>query len=770
MDDAATERAPYFVSVRELCAFTAKSGDLDHRFAPSPTAREGIAGHRTVAARRSKNYEAEVVLQGSCDGLHIRGRADGFDPASCRLEEIKTHRGPLIRVPENHRALHRAQAETYAHLERRRDELDSIDVAVVYFDIRSQTETPIERRYSSAELKTLFEDRCTRFARWADRQIEHRTARNAALSRMKFPHVDFRAGQRRLAEAVFVGARDGGCLLAQAPTGIGKTVGTIFPALKAMALHGLDKIFYLTAKTSGRQLAMDGLAALAGAGQLPLRVLELVARETACVHPGKECHGESCPLARGFYDRLADARDAAVTGTGLLDHARVRAVAAEHSICPYYLSHELVRWADVIVGDYNYYFDASAMLYALTADNEWRVSVLVDEAHNLVERARAMYSQELRHRDLVAATRVAPPPVKRALKRLQRGWQGIVADQSEGYRVHDDIAKALSESIDGVIAAIGEFQSDSTQPLDPALLSFFFEATNFARLTESFGVHSFFDVAVAPSQAAPRSRATPGTTESQLCIRSVVPAPHLATRFAAAHSTALFSATLVPSEFYRSMLGLSNDCPAIDVESPFSAEQLTVRIARNISTRFADRADSLDALAELIAAQFSRAPGNYIAFFSSFEYMQQAAQRLAQLQPSIAVWIQSPRMDDAAQTAFLERFEVHGRGIGFAVLGGRFAEGVDLPGGRLIGAFIATLGMPQVNAVNEQMRRSMTLQFGSGFEFTYLYPGLRKVVQAAGRVIRTTTDQGVIHLIDDRFAQPRVLKLLPSWWRIEAAH
>ncbi|MBS0446174.1 MAG: ATP-dependent DNA helicase [Proteobacteria bacterium] len=747
----------YAVAVRELCAFTAKTGDLDLRFTPAPTAQEGIAGHQLVVSRRPAGYAAEVGLSGAIGNLQVRGRADGVDRQRGRLEEIKTHHGDAGRIPENHRHLHLAQAETYAHLLCSADGRAELDVAVVYFEIRSQAETATERRYAAAELATRFAARCERFAAWAMQETAHRRARDDALAALAFPHP-FRSGQRDLAAAVYRCARDGRHLLAQAPTGIGKTLATLFPALKALA-GGLDKVYFLTAKTAARGLALAALRTLAGAEGVPLRVLELGARETLCEHPDKACHGDSCPLARGFYDRLPAARSAAVGAAGLLDRTRVAAVARAHAVCPYYLAQELIRWSDVVIGDSNHYFDTSAVLHGMTLANEWKVAVLVDEAHNLVERSRTNYSGELSRRALSAAVKAAPPAVAKPLRSLQRRWQQIDAEQSEPYRVLEAVPPAWVAALSTVVAAIAEWQAEHADGLDGALLDLYFAALHLGRLIESCGTHSIVDCTqVAAESGRPK--------DSVLCVRNVVPGPHLVRRYASAHSVTLFSATLAPMAYYRRMLGLPDDTRTIDVASPFAAEQLAVRVARDISTRYRDRARSLAAVTRLIEAQYRCAPGNYIAFFGSFEYLEQAADDLSARWPDLPVWRQSPRMDRAAEDDFLARFRDDGAGIGFAVLGGRFGEGIDLPGRRLVGAFIATLGMPQVNPVNEQMRRAIDALFGQGYEYAYLYPGLRKVVQAAGRVIRTTSDRGVVHLMDDRFAEPRVLRLLPTWWQV----
>ena len=398
----------YTVAVRELCEFAAKEGDLDLRFTPSPTAEEGRAGHRAVASRRGPTYKAELALAGSFRELVVRGRADGYDAERSLLEEVKTHRGDLALVPDNHRALHWAQAKIYGHLVCRQFGLSGLTLSLVYFEIGSERETPLVRQCTADELRQTFESLCGKFLDWARRQLEHRASRDASLQALRFPHGEFRAGQRALAASVFRAATLGRCLLAQAPTGIGKTIATIFPLLKAAPTQRLDKIFFLSAKGPGSALALDAVGLLRRSSPgMSVRVVELVARDKACAHPGKACHGQSCPLAKGFYDKLERARSAA-SAVQALTRDTLREVALEHEVCPYYLGQEMVRWADVVVGDYNYFFDSSALLHAMTRANDWRVAVLVDEAHNLVERARAMYSAELKPDAIAAAPTPAP--------------------------------------------------------------------------------------------------------------------------------------------------------------------------------------------------------------------------------------------------------------------------------------------------------------------------------------------------------------------------
>ena len=747
----------YSVAVRALCEFSAKVGDLDLRFTPSPTAQEGMEGHRRVVARRAADYESEVALEGQFESLRVRGRADGYDPSCNRLEEIKTYRGDLARQPANHRQLHWAQAKVYAWLMCQARQLPAIDVALVYLDVDSDGQTLISQHHSAAELQTFFETQCRRFLRWAEHQQQRLAERDRSLQALGFPYAQFRQGQRQLAETLYKAVSTGRCLMAQASTGIGKTLGTLFPLLKAMVPQQLDKVFFLTAKTPGRALALDAMRQITDATPQPaLRTLELIARDKACEHPDKACHGESCPLAQGFYDRLPAAREAAA-GLPLLDRAQLREVALAHQVCPYYLGQEMARWVDLVVADYNYYFDAHALLFSLAQANQWRVAVLVDEAHNLVERGRGMYSASLDQGQLLALRQSKPQGLSSALDRLNRQWNALYKEQRAPYQASEQLPDAFLRALQQCIGLIQERLNQAPAEVDAQVLQFFYQALQFSRVAELFDEHFIFDITVRDSLRKRRL--------ATLCLRNITPARLLAPRMQAARSVTLFSATLSPRHFYSDLLGMPADTAWLEVAAPFRAEQLEVRIASQVSTRYRERHASLAPIVELIAEQYQRKPGNYLAFFSSFEYLQQVAALLAERYGHIPHWAHAAGMDEAARQSFLDRFVLDGCGVGFAVLGGAFGEGVDLPGTRLIGAFVATLGLPQVNPVNEQFKQRLGRQFGAGFDYAYLYPGVRKVIQAAGRVIRGDQDQGVLVLIDERFAEARVQQMFPGWWQ-----
>lgn len=740
----------YSVSVKALCSFTAKRGDLDMRFTPAPSALEGMQGHRIVASRRGAGYRAEVSLQSEQGSLRVRGRADGYDASARRIDECKTFRGEFSRIPGNRHSLHWAQVQTYGAQLCRSERLDAVELALVYFDIDNQEETVLTERFTADRLEALFSERCERFAEWARYEIERIEARNVSLRAMQFP-FEFHKGQRQLADAVYRATASAACLLAQAPTGVGKTLGTLFPMLKALGESRLDKLFYLTAKGTGRALALDGVRKLQEAGA-KLRVLDLVARDKACANPGRQCNAESCPLAKGFYDRLDGAR-AAARELAVMDQSAIRRVALAHQVCPYYLSQEMVRWSDVVVADYNHYFDYGGLLHTMTLEDDWRVGVLVDEAHNLIDRGRDMYSITISVDECAAALAVAPTFVKAEIGALMRAMDDFVHAQEHAYAAYDELPRLLVRTIKTVSVRLGELATRQGDGLAPQLLEFYFATLQFGRLAENFAEHSLFDLQQAGDDIS-------------ISIRSVIPGAYLRQKFADAECAVLFSATLSPAAFYRDVLGLPKETVFLDAPSPFASSQLEVHVASHISTKYKNRIATLEAIVALMNQQYRRAPGNYMFFASSFEYLAQVWAMFTLKHRDVRCWAQQRVMNDKARAQFIAEFDKP-TGIGFAVLGGAFAEGIDLIGDRLIGAFIATIGLPQRNPINDAMSERMETVFGSGFNYVYLYPGLRKVVQAAGRVIRSRSDVGSVHLIDERYGSDEVIDLLPSWWAIE---
>ncbi|KKM78040.1 hypothetical protein LCGC14_1363990, partial [marine sediment metagenome] len=423
------------------------------------------------------------------------------------------------------------------------------------------------------------------------------------------------------------------------------------------------------------------------------------------------------------------------------------------NICPYFLPQEMARWCDLVVGDVNRMFDQSALLHGLTRQNNWKTAILVDEAHNLVDRGRGMYSVQLDQQRLLKIRKTAPKALKPHLDRTARAWQGVIRDHLETGATPvflDNLPPALTGSLQGLVSGLTDYLAEN--PPDLALQEVLFESVAFMKLADSFGEHSLCEF-----RREGRGRAS-------LSIQNLVPADFLRDRFQAAASVLLFSATLSPGVYYRDLLGLPEDTRFTSLPSPFRADQLRVNFTPKISTRQAHRNASVEPIAALIAQQYRARPGHYLAFFSSFKYLNEVHAALGSHAPDVPQRAQYSAMNPQQRREFLAGFREESGSVAFAVLGGVFSEGIDLPGDQLIGAFVATLGLPPFDAWHEILKHRLQQRFGAGYEYTYLIPGLQKVAQAAGRVIRTPDDQGVIWLIDDRFLQPQISRLLPGWW------
>jgi DNA excision repair protein ERCC-2 len=751
---------PASVPIKAFCAFTARSGDLDLRFTPVPTAPEGIAGHRTVVFSRRGDYRSEVAVEGVVDGLRLRGRIDGVEADGQTLDEIKTQRQPA-----NHRALHRAQLRTYAALYARAEGHEQLTLRLCYYDIDRRNETQIVELARADALWTELESRVAQYKRWMAGERAHRQRRDTVLDGLAFPYPEIPEGQRQLLQAVEHAYLREQRLLAQAPTGVGKTLGVLFPSLKALAAGRVDQLFYLTPRNAVQMEISAALTRLRPPGAaLPLRVLVLNAKERACVHPDKACHGASCPLAQGFFDRLPAAREAARAEAWLSAEA-LAAIAATHHICPYFLAQEMTQWADLIIGDVNYYLDVHALLHALVTHTGARIGLMMDEAHNLVDRARAMYSGELRESQLHAGMANLPKRLRPAIAPLLQqidllALQWATTDGSPA--LLEEAPKALRTAFSQAISRIGQWFAEQPERASGAPLQFYFELIAFHRLLERLAAHSLFEL----EQGTGPARDLLNAGERILRIRNVVPAPHLEDRFRAAHTVIAFSATLLPWHYHQLLLGLPETSRFIDLPSRFSPNQLQVRLARQIRTDWRVRGRTAAAVATAIADEFETRPGNYLVFCSSFHYLDQVAHAFAQRAPQIPQQRQRPQMGEADRKAFLARYSEHSQQVGFVVLGGSFSEGINLEGRRLIGAVICNLGLTPYTLASRRMAERIDRYFGpgTGEDFIHLYPAVTRVVQAAGRVVRTLDDHGSLLLIDQRFASDRVRRLLPTSW------
>ncbi|MCB2069152.1 MAG: ATP-dependent DNA helicase [Ottowia sp.] len=750
------------VTVHELVAFCHRSGDIDHRFTPSPTGVQGIAGHQQVYRRRPASYRSEypVEYRHRRDDmvLVLRGRADGYDPDSGLVEEIKTCRVNPAHIPPAASRMHLAQARLYAAIIALERDVEQLEVRLTWFNLDTGRESPLSQVYTRGELQQFLTDSLAAFASWQDQLVQRRCRRDQSLLSLPFPHGSFRSGQREIAELVYKCVDRAGQLLVEAPTGIGKTAAVLYPALKALATGKHDRIAYVTAKTVGKRTAEATLDSLRGAG-LELAALSLTARERVCFSPGRACHGDDCSFARGYYDRLPAALGAALQRP-TLGRGDIEELAREFAICPYQLALDLLPWVDMVIADLHYVYSLTATLGGLIRQDGRRWSVLLDEAHNLPERARRMYRASLGKASLMAVKRDAPRGLGAALERVNRA---MLALQREEWREPDydcstELPVKLQQALADFIARTGDLLAQEPALLHrhPRLLDFYFEVLQFQRLADNWGEDFRFEKERGSDRQSLR-----------LTLNCLDPARLLAERQQPLHSLTAFSATLSPPDWTRRTLGLGPEAVFRREASPFAASQLEVFLATAVDTRFSQRQQSLPRLAELLLAWLDREPGNCIIYFSSYRYLQDClallqAQGLESLRSCL--WVQQREQEDAGRDQLLRQLETRRDVVALCILGGVFGEGIDLPGERLTSVVIVGVGLPQFNRDTRMLQAWYQQRCGAGFEYACLYPGMQKVDQALGRVIRASDDRGRALLVDSRYGQRQYRELLPPWW------
>ena len=749
------------VSVRFLAQFCHRGGDIDLRFTPSPTGQEGTAGHQLLYRRRPAGYTPEYpvdYLDEADDGpsIRVRGRADGYDAQRGLVEEIKTCRIDPARLPVALTRLHLAQARLYAAIIAHCEDLPRLRVQLTWLRLDDDSEHPLEEELSRAELDTFLADTLARYRRWLNRLEARRRRRDASLASLSFPYPAFRHGQRDIAERVYKCVHGQGRMLLEAPTGIGKTAAVLYPALRALERGLHDCVVFAAARVSGRRAAEDTVAHFVAAGYRG-SALTLTAKESICFSPGKACHGDDCRYARGYYERLPAAREAALEAERL-DREGVERLAREHTLCPWQLALDLAPWMELVVADLHHIYSLTPGLLERMGEGDRRCSVLLDEAHNLPERARQMYAAELDRGALRQALAEAPPPLRRSLRRLDRQLLAL-HDAALADRWLDAVPEGLPESLQQAADAVGEQLARDAFLLQraPALRDWHFALLQCLRVQACWGEEYRLQA---------ESRVTGRFHQVVLYWHCLDPARLLGERNRTLHALVAFSATLSPRQWALASLGLGPDTVCWSADSPFAREQLCVELATGIDTRYQARAVSLPALARLLSDWLLAQPGNCLVFFPSYDYLRAALEQTA-LEPGLAarqLWVQAPGQPVEDHAALFATLALHRNVAAFCVLGGTFSEGIDLPGEQLSSVVIVGLGLPQVNPLREQLRAHYQRQGIDGYRHAYLYPGLQKVSQALGRVIRSDTDRGSALLVDSRYARREVRELLPPGW------
>ncbi len=760
-------RQPQVVSVHSLVEFVLQSGDLTTGgFQKRDRAQAGTHGHQQVQRARPAGYQSEVEIACRIEGvdppLEVRGRIDGLysDQEPVIIEEIKTTTLSLDLVNEEHNRLHWAQAQCYAYMYAQQHNLSEVRFHLTYYHLDSRKEKTFERQFRMAELQTFFHDLITAYLDWFQKISELQARRDQSIQQLEFPYGEYRPGQREMAVEVYKTIRAHDRLYVQSPTGVGKTIAALFPAVKALGQGLVARIFYLTAKTPGRLVAEKALDDMRQAG-VDLRSVTLTAKEKICFCPPVNCDPEICVFARGYFDKAKKAL-AEIDQHQAYTRPVIEEIARQFQLCPFEFSLDLALWVDCIICDYNYVFDPRVYLHRLFDFNTEPYVFLIDEAHNLPDRARSMFSAELDKSTVLKLQRELKPHLPGLAKKLS-AINKILLEIRKTCQAQD--RQALVENVppEELLKAIREFSQKAedwlilNQPAEfrQELLEFYFLCSNYLRTAEYFDT---FYVSYFERQ---------GQADLKTKLFCLDPAPMLTAALERSQSTVFFSATLLPVDYFMKLLTGEVEYPRRIFQSPFPVENVCLLIHNQISTRYAQRADSYSALASAIETICSNHVGNYLVYFPSHAYLAAVFELLKEKLPERQILVQDRAMTEADREAFLARFSTSNQEtlVGLAVMGGIFGEGIDLVGERLIGVVVVGVGLPQLGLERDLIKEYFDRLSGSGFEYAYQYPGFNRVQQATGRVIRTETDRGIIVLIDDRFAHARYRHLFPAHWR-----
>lgn len=753
------------ISVRNLVEFILRNGDLVSGSGTSDKEAmlKGSRLHRKIQKQMGSHYQPEVSLKKDTEYddliLRVEGRADGIflqDEQFC-IDEIKGVYKKL-ELMEEPVLVHRAQALCYAWIYLDAHDLEKIDIQMTYAHLDTEVIKRFRETLTRAELKQWYEELTDSYHKWLAYQIEWRKKRNESMENLEFPFA-YRKGQRKMVSGIYHAISKKEQIFIQAPTGVGKTMSAVFPAVRAIGQGMAETVFYLTARTITRTVAQDAFEILRDRGLL-FKVITITAKEKLCFCDKPECDPEKCPYAKGHYDRINDAVYELWTTEQSFDRETLLRHAQKWQVCPFEMSLDLAVWMDGVICDYNYVFDPNVCLKRFFGENvSGNYLFLIDEAHNLVDRGREMYSASICLNDVIETRKFVKPYSQKLWKKL-----GKVKKQMEELRQNcgewkvQENAGVLPISLLSVQGELDQLLEESpTQEVVDGILDFYFEVRDFLNISElvddNYVVYTAFDE----------------NGRFYMKLFCVNPAENLQKCLDKGNSTVFFSATLLPLQYYRKMLSTRSENFGMYVESPFEQKKRCLMICRDVSSKYTRRGyEEYRKIAEYIARMSWQKKGNYMVFFPSYRLMEDVYQ-VYQDEFSVS-WVrcisQHASMTELEREEFLEEFteETEETLVGFCVMGGIFSEGIDLIGDRLIGAAVVGTGLPQVNCEREILKGYYDEKGEQGFDYAYRYPGMNKVLQAAGRVIRTKEDTGAILLMDERFLNRDYRNLFPREW------
>jgi len=754
------------VSVRNLVEFVLMHGDIVSGFTGSSRNTDAIKAHQIIQKAYGEGFSKEVPLSFSVEAediiLEIGGRIDGLYVGEDKviIDEIKTTTLDLDLVEEDYNLLHWAQAKCYAYIYSMQNNLDHISVQLTYYNLDSKEIKKFLKELKLEELRSFFSNLVQDYLHWAQVMVSWNEKRNEAIAKLNFPFEVYRKGQRELAVAVYKTIKEGNKLFAQAPTGIGKTMATLFPTIKALGEGHTSKIFYLTAKTITRTIAEKAINNLKDNG-LKLKTLTLTAKEKICFKEKAECNPEKCEYAKGHFDRVKDALED-IFKQDSFTRELIEVYSRKHTLCPFEFSLELSNWADCVICDYNYAFDPSASLKRFFMEGGGDYAFLIDEAHNLVDRAREMFSSQLNKKqflELKKATKLAAPKLSKILNKINTAFIELrkECEENEDSRI---IQKEAPKELYGVLS---EFLASAEKELLEHKTAFYNEEL----LELYFNVYGFLKTAEYYDERFITYAQNIGN-DVIIKLFCLDPSKLLGEGMKKGKAAVLFSATLSPIDYFRDILGGDEKSYRIRLASPFPRENLCLIVQDKISTKYKRREFTYDKIAEAVSTLARSKKGNYLIFFPSYQYMNEVYKRFIVLNTEVTVLVQTTGMSEEEREKFLDSFsaELNNTLVAFAVMGGIFGEGIDLTGDRLSGAIVVGVGLPQVCLERDIIRDYFSETKEMGFEYAYIYPGMNKVMQAVGRVIRTEEDRGVVMLIDERFSDNTYRRLFPPEWQV----
>lgn len=755
------------ISVRRLVEFILQSGDIDNRTAGADKDAMLLGGkiHRKIQRQMGADYHAEVALKHviGCRGfdLQIEGRADGIidTPEGTVVDEIKGVFKELHLLAEPVE-VHLAQAKCYAFMYAEQNGLERIGVQMTYCNMETEEIKRFQSVYGAEELRDWFFEVAGRYEKWARYEITWKEKRNASIKGVEFPFA-YRDGQKDLVSSVYRTILRKKKLFIQAPTGVGKTMASVFPAVKAVGEGLGEKIFYLTAKTITRTVAQQAFETLKEQA-LRFKVITLTAKEKICFCEEANCNPDYCPYAKGHYDRVNDAVYELITTSDDMSREVIEEQARRWNVCPFEMGLDVSLWVDGVICDYNYVFDPNAHLKRFFGDGmSGEYLFLIDEAHNLVERGREMYSAALYKEDFLEIRRLVKQEDPKLAGRLDECNKQMLAlkRECETYQVLDSVSHIYLKLMN-LMAELERYLEECTEEEKrKKVLDLYFDVRMFLgiydRLDENYLIYSELE----------------DSGRFKVRLFCVNPAANLKEFLEKGNSAIFFSATLLPMHYYKELLSTEKDDYAIYALSPFEEERRLLLLGTDVSTKYTRRSEDMyRRYAEYLKQVAETKKGNYIAFFPSYQFMEQVYAQFLSLtedREDIEYVMQSQYMSEEAREIFLENFEEEREKslMGFCVMGGIFSEGIDLVEDKLIGAAIIGTGLPQVCRERELLKTYFDEKGYRGFDYAYLYPGMNKVLQSAGRVIRTDEDRGVILLLDERFGDVRYREIFPREWK-----